>query len=907
MLESQVGRGVLRSLTYHDEATASYSKGDLASGTLATGESTRFLSYSKAGQLTKSLASNGSESTFEYGARQRLISSTLGHPGAWIEKSKFGYDNVGQMTQYEAPDGRLAILEYDQAHRLTRYTDGVGNATNLQLDAKGNVTNENVRNNAGDIVKTQRYSFDALGRVANAGGGEESSTAWFAYDRNGNLTNVQDSLKRNWRSYFDRFDRLSQQHLPSDQPGKLSGTILFGYDAQDSLTTVIDPRSLVTRFLTNGFGETVALISPDTGRTDYFVDTIGRLTKMRDGRGFEMKYEYDPAGRITTRGESSYAYGEAGSMNAGRLVSISNGSGKMSFSQDQATRSFAYEQTVSNGREHRSFKVTYQLGATGSSTGRIASIVYPSGTEAIYEFDSAGRISSISLRTSGSQNSIKILSDVIYTAEGAVERWIWGDRVAGILRVYEREFDSRGRLRSYPLGNMGQHEIRRTLNYDVADRIIAFTHSPNADAHKLDQRFEYDAQNRLKSVLGVDARQFEYDVNGNRTAERIGAHTYKHSISLVNNRLLETSGPYPAKVNQFDAAGNLLDDGSIQFDYNGTERLRAITSGGKVTSYRYNGLSQRIAKITPDDSSYYVYHKSGQLLGEYDKKGSVVQETIYLGMMPVAVVKLRPAPSDSGKAFDHFYIYSDHLSTARVIIRPADGAVVWRWISSDPFGTQQPEDDPSQFGTFGYNPRLPGQIFDSETGNHYNYFRDYDPQTGRYVQSDPIGLRGGINTYGYAGSNPLSNIDPDGRLFILPAFYYGGGALIAAGITYYSLQAVVRPGAMSRLEERHFDRICAKADDPCLVLKAAVMAAIADARGKMEAMKNDKVLFQYAHSVANPSITGTNTTWIGHANDLNGRTNNIWAMITLGRKMNCDMLAETAAAMTIYTPGAPIQ
>ena len=63
---------------------------------------------------------------------------------------------------------------------------------------------------------------------------------------------------------------------------------------------------------------------------------------------------------------------------------------------------------------------------------------------------------------------------------------------------------------------------------------------------------------------------------------------------------------------------------------------------------------------------------------------------------------------------------------------------------------------------FKYHLRFPGQYFDQETGTYYNYFRDYEPATGRYVQSDPIGLRAGVNTYGYVNSDPISYVDPDG-------------------------------------------------------------------------------------------------------------------------------------------------
>ena len=88
--------------------------------------------------------------------------------------------------------------------------------------------------------------------------------------------------------------------------------------------------------------------------------------------------------------------------------------------------------------------------------------------------------------------------------------------------------------------------------------------------------------------------------------------------------------------------------------------------------------------------------------------------------------------------------------------------MVWRWDST-PFGDTLPNEDPDGDGqALRFNLRFPGQYFDVETGLHYNYFRDYDPATGRYVQSDPIGLRGGLNSYAYALQNPVNILDYQG-------------------------------------------------------------------------------------------------------------------------------------------------
>ena len=108
-----------------------------------------------------------------------------------------------------------------------------------------------------------------------------------------------------------------------------------------------------------------------------------------------------------------------------------------------------------------------------------------------------------------------------------------------------------------------------------------------------------------------------------------------------------------------------------------------------------------------------------------------------------------------------YFIQADHLNTPR-LISDSTGAAVWRWDNQEPFGNDVPNENPSGLGTLVVPLRFPGQYFDRETSLAYNVMRDYDPGIGRYMQSDPIGLQGGLNTYGYVGGNPLSFTDSSG-------------------------------------------------------------------------------------------------------------------------------------------------
>ncbi|OAI78278.1 type IV secretion protein Rhs, partial [Ralstonia solanacearum] len=213
-------------------------------------------------------------------------------------------------------------------------------------------------------------------------------------------------------------------------------------------------------------------------------------------------------------------------------------------------------------------------------------------------------------------------------------------------------------------------------------------------------------------------------------------------------------GPAATK-NSYDTAGNLTSDGTTTYSYSDRGRLASVTKSGTTTSYLYNGLGQRVVKSgsnVPTGATRYVYDEADHLIGEYDQSGNALQETVYLGDTPIATVK-------NGTPY---YIYADQIDTPRVIT-DTNNLMVWRWDQADPFGATLPDENPTSLGTFTYNLRFPGQVYDQETGKHYNANRDYDPAGGRYIQSDPIGLNGGQwSTYSYVGGNPLSATDPMG-------------------------------------------------------------------------------------------------------------------------------------------------
>ena len=167
-----------------------------------------------------------------------------------------------------------------------------------------------------------------------------------------------------------------------------------------------------------------------------------------------------------------------------------------------------------------------------------------------------------------------------------------------------------------------------------------------------------------------------------------------------------------------------------------------------TAGYTYNGKGQRVKKVVNGTPTIFHYNRQGLLIAETDQSGHTTAEYVYLNSVPLAKIE----------GTSVYYYANDHLGTPQKLT-DATGAVVWS-AEYKPFG--EAIIDPSS--TVTNNLRFPGQYYDAETGLNYNYYRDYNALLDRYIEADPVGLRGGINLYLYAGANSLRFTDPFGLL-----------------------------------------------------------------------------------------------------------------------------------------------
>ncbi|WP_422465423.1 RHS repeat-associated core domain-containing protein [Endozoicomonas sp. ALC013] len=581
-----------------------------------------------------------------------------------------------------------------------------------------------------------------------------------AWNARGLMLSATDPLGRTTRIQYDDLGRPVKTLRPDGQSSTvvydeldrvvaatdaLNQTTKFSYDAAGRLLTVTDAAGGVTAFQYDQYGRQISETRPDGSAITHTYRADNLLASSTDPRGIETTYQYDAAKRlirIDAQGEiTQYTYDANG-----RMLSATNPESQLSWSYDKAGHTL---QETADGRtialqynaESEPVEQTIAgetLSYAWDKRGLIAGMTSPDGTHT-FNWDAIGQMKGINYPNGRTSNWD-------YDAAGQLTRQNYTD-VAGI--DYGYEYNSNGLL-TQRTGDGAQWSYQ----YDAIDRLVSATH-------------------------GAETYNYQYDALGNRQEAGQQYDAF--------NKLLEDS----THTYQYDAAGNLVkkiskaDNRYETFGYNHRGRLvrfeafaAGATTPATIAEYAHDALGRRVLKTVNGTATRFQW-QGNSIVAEYDSNDTLTKQYRYaLGFAPLQY-----------KTTEGVYdVHADQLSTPRAMTDQAGSTA--RATSLSPYGVA----DITRGESLGFNIRFPGQYADGESGLYYNRFRDYAPGSGRYVQSDPIGLLGGVNLFVYGLANPISQVDLYGLWSFGVEAYLGIGGGVNVAYSGGTLEVTGRLG-----------------------------------------------------------------------------------------------------------------
>lgn len=622
------------------------------------------------------------------------------------------------------------------------------------------------------------------------------------------------------------------------------------YDAKGRLQSVRQRNGRTTTLSYNSDGRVDHVTAPSGRALAFAYDTQGNVASVTTPDGAVTKYGYNAAGMLTTvtwpdNTSRQYVYEDTRFPTALTGVIDEAGVRYTTYAYDDQGRAISSEVTPISDR----YQFQYQ--ANGQTI-----VTQPSGTTSTYTFL---KQNGVLLPTGVSAPCPTCGNTAQSTSYDANNNPTSKTGYDGSTTSYT--YDTLGRETQRIEGTGTADAKTTTTEWDPQQWLVARVAAPN----KL-EAFSYDANGNLLSYTVTPTN----DANG---SQGFGA---------------VASGPIKRTDWTYDNGGLVL---------TATERTDGVVTGTWALTYDGNGNLQTLTN--PDG-------KTGRIT-LYDAAGRILEATDVNGIAIKLAYNARGWVTAYDYGEQHIRYEYDAIGQRTAMVGPQN--LVMRYVYDAAHRLTQILDN------------IPAVQNGSQAQTASPFATSVAKRSATQSIGDMVSHR--WNAMLAWLKQQLAGLIASAHAQVIPA--PGAGGLILPPIPNVSLpikgpqypeenldpnvgavMSKTRPPGMSSLEERHYDRKCANSQDPCVALKASAQKAIAQAKVKMNNMLYDTVLYKYAYNTPNPAVTGTNTTWMGHADDLDGRISNIWAMISLGRKMGCDMSAETAAAMTLLTPGAPL-
>jgi RHS repeat-associated protein len=732
------------------------------------------------------------------------------------QTTSYGYDNMLRTTQINHPDGGHTYLTYDSSFQGGAYTliqeqmdtAGAGRSSYVWVDGLGR--EGRVATSSGETLpedETVDICYDSLGRVSFQGyafqdGGWGTSRSCsiagdsFTYDAlgrgtkvthsdnsfistsySGNSATVTDEAGKTRESFTDGLGRMTEV---IENPGGLNYITNYTYDALDNLTGVVESGSRNRSFVYDSLSRLTSSTNPESGTQSFGYDADSNLkTRVapapnQTGTGtVTTTYSYDALNRITQKSysdgstpsvffgyDANFWWGVTLTNTIGRLMTQWVGTsccvttGEEIFSYDPMGRILLNTQYVQSTQTFTQMTYTYDL------VGDMLTATKQGGYTTSYQYNSAGRPTTMTSSLVDAQHPATLASGVHYAANGAMTQLTYGNGLTEST-VYNPRFqpcrnnvNSSGTVfnnvsacgsTSMPTGNV--LDLQYNWNPGSGDNgNLAGTTVAGAQTYS--RTYSYDQLNRLSSMSGTGGLctglNWSYDAWGNRTSQtQVSGTCYQQPTTTITSKNQFSGYGY-------DAAGNMTSQSGATYAYDAENRLTS-TSGGSA-SYLYDATGRRVTKTVSGAYRNYLYDLNRNVISEATSAGWATGY-VYLNGRPIA---------EYANATTYF-LTGDHLGSSRLLTSLSKGVQDCNGLY--PYGEQ----DPGICTSTNTTPhKFTGYERDAESGLDNAQARYYGSSLGRFTSPDPYnagadpGSPQSWNMYAYVLNNPLRFIDPTG-------------------------------------------------------------------------------------------------------------------------------------------------